>query len=200
MNKAAKTPRRHRLGPINALVLIIGSALGLIASLGLLQTELDHLKDPLAALDCDLNVLIGCGSSLMSPQAHLVGLPNSAIGVAAFSATLTLGILMLLRVEMPPIVGVLAGVGALGGLAFVGYFLYLSASAFHSLCPYCLAVWSATLILASVLIPFALASMPASKDFGKSMQRHTWAGMISLHLLVVIIILFAMSDQIGTLF
>lgn len=192
-------PSRHQIGVINALVVVVGSVTGFVASLGLLQTELEHIQDPTAALGCDLNILIGCGSSLMSPEAHLLGVPNSAIGIAVFAMTGTLGVLMLLRVAMPRIVAYLAGLGTVGGLAFVGYFLYLSASNFHSLCPYCLVVWSATLILASVLIPHAIANIPATENAGKTMERYSWAWIVSLHLIVVIIVLFSMSDQIGAI-
>ncbi len=188
---------RTRLGALNALAVVIGSVMGFGASLGLLQTELEHIKNPMAALGCDVNILIGCGASLMSPEAHLLGFPNSALGIALFSATGTLGLLLLLRVSMPRIVPLLAGLGTIGGLAFVGYFLYLSATKFSSLCPYCMVVWSGALILAGVLIPFALANIPATANTGKHMQRYTWAWIVSLHLIVVIVVLFSMSDQIG---
>lgn len=189
----------HRLGVVNSLVVIVGTLIGLVASAGLLEAELKHLLNPAAELGCDLNSLIGCGASLMSPEAHLLTIPNSALGIAAFAAAALLGFIMLVRASLPRVVSYLAALGTIGGLVFVGYFLYLSATTFNALCPYCLVVWSAAMILAGVLIPHALANIPATADTGKVLERYSWLVILALHLIVAITVLLTMHDKIGAL-
>lgn len=189
----------HQLGAINSLVVVVGSLVGLFASAGLLEAELNHLRNPAAQLGCDLNSLIGCGASLMSPEAHLLVIPNSALGMAAFAAMTMLGVLMLVKAQFPCFISYLAALGSIGGLAFVGFFLYKSATLFNALCPYCLVVWSAAMVLAGVLIPHGLANIPATSETGKVLERYSWLVILALHLIVVIIVLLTMSDQIGAL-
>ena len=58
----------------------------MLASIELVLSELKTLKNPHAALSCDLNPLIGCSDSLQSWQGHLLfGIPNSVIGTAVFA-------------------------------------------------------------------------------------------------------------------
>ncbi|MDP9834741.1 vitamin K epoxide reductase family protein [Gleimia europaea] len=187
------------VGFINTAVVVLGAAMGLLASLGLLETELGHLRDPDGALGCDLNSLISCGSSLMSPQAHLLTVPNSALGIAAFGALVAIGAVMLLGTRLSKPATMLLGLGSACGLVFVGYFLYQSATNFFALCPYCMVVWSATIIVSAVLIPAALTAFEGTRATGKTMLRYSWATIVCLHLVVFIIVLFTMTEQIGAL-
>lgn len=187
------------VGFINTVVVVLGAAMGLLASLGLLETELNHLRNPDSALGCDLNSLISCGSSLMSAQAHLLTIPNSALGIAAFGALATVGVLMLLGARLSKPAAVLLGLGSVGGLTFVGFFLYQSATSFFALCPYCMVVWSATIIVSAILIPAALTTLEGARATGKTMLRYSWATIVCLHLVVFIVVLFTMTEQIGGL-
>lgn len=187
------------VGFINTVVVVLGAAMGLLASLGLLETELNHLRNPDSALGCDLNSLISCGSSLMSAQAHLLTIPNSALGIAAFGALATVGVLMLLGTRLSKPAAVLLGLGSVGGLTFVGFFLYQSATSFFVLCPYCMVVWSATIVVSAILIPAALTAFEGTRATGKTMLRYSWATIVCLHLVVFIAVLFTMTEQIGGL-
>ncbi|MDO5034023.1 MAG: vitamin K epoxide reductase family protein [Actinomycetaceae bacterium] len=189
-----------RIGTANTLALIVGSLLGLLASVGLLETELAHIRNPDAALGCDLNSLISCGSSLMSPQAHLLGVPNSALGIGAFGALLAVGVFALLGTRFSVLSVRLLGLGGVGGLGFVAFFLHASATNFFALCPYCMVVWSGAIIVAAVLIPTALLTFEAPRDTAATCLRYSWAVMVSLHLVVFLVVLLTMSEQIGGLF
>lgn len=188
-------------GWANALFLLIGATMGVVASVGLIEAELEHLRNPSAVLECDINPLVGCGSSLLSPQAHAFGIPNAVLGTVMFTAIGALAALALVRATIPRIAWWIAALGAVGGFATVLWFLYLSATTFNALCPYCLVVWSGTLIIGSVLIPQALHATrnPSTRSLGATMLRYTPLIAVALHLFIFLIIVIAMRDEIGAL-
>lgn len=188
--------------PVMGAAVIVMSALGLLASFALVQAELEVLADPGAELACDLNPLIGCSTSILSPQAHIFGVPNSVSGVAAFAALFALGVILACRGRLPRLVWWGLSAGAVLGLGFVSYFLYHSAFTFHALCPFCLVVWGATL----GVVPLLLGGAAAEGAFGRSVVsagkralRYSWAIVLLLYLLVVLFIVVTMSDKIGYL-
>lgn len=200
-NNAGSTTRSGH--PVMGVATVVLSLIGLLASFALIQSEFKILADPSAELACDLNPLIGCSTSILSPQAHIFGIPNSVIGVAAFAALLVLGVILACRGSLPRRVWWSLAVGAVGAVVFVGYFLYHSAFTFHSLCPYCLVVWGATL----AIIPLLLGGAASEGAFGagptaagKAVLRYSWALTLLLYLLVVLFIVVAMPDRIGYLF
>lgn len=188
-------------GWANAVFLLVGSIMGIVASIGLLEAELEHLRNPTAVLECDINPLVGCGSSLLSPQAHALGIPNAVLGTVMFTAIATLAALVLVGATIPRIAWWIAALGAIGGCAIVLWFLYLSATTFHALCPYCLVVWSGTLIVGSVLIPQAVHATHNSsmRSLGATVLRYTPLIAVALHLFIFFIIVIAMRDEIGAL-
>lgn len=200
MSKPARTKSLH---PWVGIAIMVLSGLGLLSSVMLLQSELDVLADPDANLICDVNPLIGCSSSLLSPQAHLLGIPNSALGLVAFGALLALGAVVTFRGTLPKIVWLGISAGALAGLAFVVFFLFASVTEFRTLCPYCMLTWVATL----GILPLALGGAASTGSFGtgstsagRSILRYSWAIALVLYLLVVLVIVITLSDKIGFLF
>ncbi|MDO5728085.1 MAG: vitamin K epoxide reductase family protein [Actinomycetaceae bacterium] len=188
-------------GIVNAGLLLVGAIMGLVASIGLLEAELNHLRNPAAVLECDVNPLIGCGSSLMSKQAHIFGIPNSLLGTILFTAIAVVALLSLLRAHIPMLAWWALALGALAGCGFVLWFLYLSATLFHALCPFCLIVWSGTLIVASVAVPQAVNACRRWSIHlkGNAIARYTGLIAVALHLLIILIVTVTMRDQIGVL-
>lgn len=191
------------LGPWAALAFLAFSLLGLVSSALLLDSELTVLRTPGAELDCDVNPLIGCSSSLLSPQAHLLGLPNSAIGLAAFGALIALAFVIALGGALPRLIWGGLAAGALLGLVFVSYFVFQSVVEFRTLCPYCMLTWVAAL----GILPLALGGAAASGAFGEGLRslgrstvRYSWAVALLLYLLIVLVIVVALPDKIGFLF
>lgn len=185
----------------NAVLLLVGAIMGLVASVGLLQAELNHLRSPAAALECDVNPLIGCGSSLMSKQAHVFAVPNSLLGTILFTAIAVLAVLSLLRARIPMLAWWALALGTIAGMGSVLWFLYLSATLFHALCPFCLVVWSGTLIVTSVALPQALNACRRDSIHvrGSFIMRYTGLIALALHLLIILIVILTMRDQIGAL-
>lgn len=195
--RSAHTGNWVKLGNVNALALWGAAILGCGASIKLLLTELAHVSNPAAALECDLNPLIGCGASLMSTQAHVLGVPNSVLGIVAFLGLMVLGAVAMLM-PLPRPLWMAAGLAGAGALGFIAWFLYHSIFTFGALCPYCLVVWVATLCVAGILLPQAVVAMQ-KKPSASTLMSHTWAYILVLHLLVALAIVIGLRTQIGAL-
>lgn len=142
-----------------AWLLIVGSLVGIGASWELMVSELKLIREPLAELTCDINPLVSCGASLDVWQGNLLGVPNSFVGAMAFSVLLFAGVLLASGGRLPRWVWWGLTAGAVGGIAFVAWFLWVSVETFGKLCPYCMLVWAAT-------IPIAAATWGQAADAG----------------------------------
>ncbi len=176
---------------------------GLVSSVNLLLGELQLLQDSNAALACDVNPLIACSTALLTPQAHLLVLPNSAVGLGAFSALLLFGLVLLFRGGIPRLVWWGLSAGMLAGLGFVSYFVHQSVTVFHTLCPYCVLTWVAILGILPLALGGALAAGAYGKENrgrGRTLLRYWWAVWLLLLLLIVLVVLVGLSDRLGYLF
>ncbi|MDO5061076.1 MAG: vitamin K epoxide reductase family protein [Actinomycetaceae bacterium] len=193
---------RFFLSPLASVFLLIASLAGMTASLGLLKTELHHLADPTAALNCDISILVGCSSSILSPEAHLfLGLPNTAMGIGFYAVTIFVALLSLLKVGLPRLVWNLLAAGGTASLALIVFFLWASIFKFQALCPYCLVIWGATFVVFSVLTTFAAAvcRRPQVSSVGRPLHANAWAVVVTLVLLTVIAVVLGMTDKIAML-
>ena len=189
--------------PATGMAVLFFAIVGLISSIALIHSELEVLQDPEANLLCDVNPLIGCSSSLLSPQAHLLVIPNAAVGLMAFGALAALGTVLTFKGSLPRLVWWGMSAGVLAGVGFVAFFLHASVAVFRALCPYCMLTWVAVLALVPTILGGALASGsfgdgPISS--GKTTLKYSWAIALVLYLIVVLVIVVTMSDKIGYLF
>ncbi|WP_250506293.1 vitamin K epoxide reductase family protein [Bowdeniella massiliensis] len=181
------------------LVLLVCSLFGIWASVALLAAELAYLKNPLAAPACDLNTLIGCGVSLLSPQAHLVaGLPNALIGAMAFSVIALIALLQLSKVSFPRWLWGALVAGSIGALVFVAYFTYQSVAVFKALCPYCMVIWAAAIPIAVFTIgrAMALGHVPP-RSVGTHLWTYRWLYTLAVIMAVVLVVVITMRTQIA---
>lgn len=192
---AAAPANAHQFGVVVGLCAFVALA----ASVALLYSELTHLANPYAQAQCDVNALIGCGTSMHSPQAHLLwGLPNSVLGIMAFCVLLLVALLQLSHTPLPRWLWAALVAGSFGGLAWVGYFAYQSIAVFHTLCPYCTVVWLMTIPIAVFTVSYALAGghLP-----GRNLGRHLWAfrWLYTCTLLVVLflVVVIGLRTQIA---
>src|SRR5699024_2053617 len=100
---------------------------------------------PGAALGCDINPLIGCGSFILSWQSAALGVPNALLGTAAFAVVSATGLVLLGggRLARYYWVGLMAG-SVIAAVA-ITWFQYQPFSELRGLCPYCLVVWAVTI-------------------------------------------------------
>lgn len=123
-------------------VLLVGSALGWIASLALSLDKLALLENPGASLACDISPFISCGTFLGTWQASTFIIPNMFIGLTGFSIMGVVGALYLSRVQLPGWFVWAAFGGVVFSFAFVHWLALNALFAIHALCPWCLVVWA----------------------------------------------------------
>ncbi len=83
-------------------VLLIGSAIGLVASIVLSHEALTIAKDSSKVLGCDLNAAMSCSSVAKHWSAHVVGdIPNSFVGMVAYPVFITIAVAGLARTRFP---------------------------------------------------------------------------------------------------
>lgn len=199
---APRTPT-HWTSPWTGIFLAAFAIIALLCSFGLLETELGVLRNPQLVPECDINPLIGCSDSLLSPQAHLFGLPNSAVGLAAFGALLALGAVLIFNGSLPRIVWWGASAGMLVGVFYIIYFLVQSTMVFDSLCPFCMGVWAsilgaAPLIWGATMVSGSLGAR--AQIAGRPLFKYWWAIAILFYLAVLLVIILTMSDKVAMLF
>jgi len=124
-----------------ALLLTLGGLAGGWAAVMLLISGRALERDPNAALACDINPIIGCGSFLLSWQSAALGVPNALLGTIAFSIVTLVGLALLVGVRLPRWVWRGFTLGTVLGAAATVWFQYQALAVIRGLCPYCLVVW-----------------------------------------------------------
>jgi uncharacterized membrane protein len=127
------------------LLLTIGGAIGLLSAAILIIEKIDFLKHPDKLLSCDINAFVSCGGVINTPEASAFGFPNPIIGVAGFAVVVTLGVLLLARVELPTFIWAGLQAGVIFGISFVTWLQTQSIYDIGKLCPWCMVVWSVTI-------------------------------------------------------
>lgn len=190
--------------PLKTVVLLVTvSLIALAASAELVLSELKTLKDPSAALGCDINPLIGCSSSLLQWQAHLLfGIPNALVGTALF-AGLAGVFLGWVGGRLPRWLPLTIEAGLTAALFLIIFFLHQSVTVFRTLCPFCMIVWVATIVLWIHL--GALLARLGWLDFLPAGLRGFWVSQrwlltVAVLLLIVLVIALTMSDKLAYLF
>lgn len=169
---------------------LLASILGVFSSANLLVDEFNVLKSPASELICDVNPLITCSDSLLSPQAHLLfGLPNSLFGVLFFAVLVGLSSVLVFGGSLPRVVWVGAAIGATLGLGYVIYFVIISLTLFKAICPFCSLIWVAVFFIFPITIIRALKATVGFGSVKKSLIKYWWGFPVIVILLLVFIIL-----------
>lgn len=126
-------------------VLLVSGLVGFAASFVLTIDKMKLLANPHFAPACNLNPIISCGSVMKTGQASVFGFANSLVGIAAFAVLAFLGMSLLAGARYRRWFWLAIQAGAALGLAFVGWLIFQSLYRIHSLCPYCMGVWAATI-------------------------------------------------------
>ena len=129
---------------LGRLLLILG-LVGLAASFVLAVEKFALLADPAYVPTCSLNPILSCGSVMASPQAELFGFPNPLLGVAGFPVVVVTGAVLLARVPLPSWFWGGLQVGVTAAAVLVHWLIFSSLYRIGALCPYCMAVWAATI-------------------------------------------------------
>ena len=133
------------VGRGTAWALTITGLIGLVAAFVLLVEKIALLTDPTYVPSCSINPVLSCGSIMSTDQAEVFGFPNPILGVAGFTALLTIGVVLLTRANVPGWFwwGIQAGTAF--GVVFVHWLIFQSLYRIGALCPYCMIVWVAAI-------------------------------------------------------
>lgn len=179
------------------ILLCVFSFLAALSAFGLLQSELVHLGNKDKALGCDLNPLIGCGSSLSSWHSHLLfGISNSIVGLVIFTILFTIFVLCLFKVQLPSIIWNVCFAGSFLGFLWVLWFLWISVFTFKKLCPFCLVIWFSTILIFVILLAIVSrnAFIISNKTINAFFATYRFYIALIIFLSILVFLLFGMMD------
>jgi uncharacterized membrane protein len=142
--------RLNRLRHNNITVwvtMLVASVASLIASFVLSIDALRLAENPNAALSCNINAVISCGTVAESWQAQLLGFPNAFLGLASEPVVITIAVASLGRVRFPRWFMFSAQVFYTIGLLFAYWLFYEAMFEIGALCPWCTLVTLATTLV-----------------------------------------------------
>ena len=158
-----------RVSPASAWWVLIAGVIGLIASATLTAEKIKILLNPSYVPSCNVNPIVSCGSVMTTPQASVLGFPNSMIGIAAFTVVTVTGMLTVTKVPLPRWYWLGLAAGMLAGAAFVHWLIFQSLYRIGALCPYCMVVWVATISL--LVVVASIAFRPSGESHSSAVTR-----------------------------
>ena len=144
MTNSIGTGVRHQPRGLAAL-LAVGGIVGLAASFTLTYDKLELLRNPGFVPSCDFGSVLSCSNIMKTGEAEVFGFPNSLLGLIGFSVIITLGVLLLAKIDFPEWVWAGLQVGLVFGIFSVHWLIFESLYDIGSLCPWCMVVWSVTI-------------------------------------------------------
>ncbi len=156
---------------------LIAGVIGLIASTTLTVEKIKLLLNSSYVPSCNINPIVSCGSVMTTPQASVLGFPNSLIGIAAFTVVTVTGVLAVAKVPLPQWYWIGIAAGTLGGAVFVHWLIFQSLYRIGALCPYCMVVWVATISLLVVVstVAFRPAGDGPNSVVMRELYRWRWS-------------------------
>ena len=146
--------RIHQLRQDNRWIfstMLFSACLSLLASFVLSADAVTLAADPDAALSCNLNTVLSCGTVGTSWQASLFGFPNAFLGLAAEPVVITIAVASLAGVVFPRGFMLAAQLVYTIGVGFAYWLFFQAMFGIGALCPWCLLVTlSTTLVFTSL--------------------------------------------------
>jgi uncharacterized membrane protein len=171
-------PRADVPAPSAWCVLIAG-VIGLAASMTLTVEKIDLLRNPSYVPSCNINPIVSCGSVMVTPQASVLGFPNSLLGLVGFTVVIVTGVLAVAKVRLPQWYWIGLTVGILIGAAFVHWLIFQSLYRIGALCPYCMVVWVVTVSLVVVVASIAFRPALHRRQTGAAWALYQWRWSIA---------------------
>lgn len=185
-----------------AVTLLATGALGLIASIALTLDKFTLLENPVADLNCNFSVLIGCSANLNSDQGEVFGFPNPILGLMYWSAIIAIGVGLLAGARFAWWFWMLLTLGAGAALALVVWFIAQSIFVLGVLCPWCMLTWAATIPLFVVVLLQTLSSEPLPASVRRvAAASYPWTPLITVVCYLLVAVLAQLRlDVLGQLF
>lgn len=185
---AAESPSGVRVAASSAWLVLIGGAVGLIASLVLTVEKIRVLADSSYVPSCNLNPVLSCGSVMLTDQASVAGVPHSLFGVVAFTVAVVTGLLAVAKVPLPRWYWTGLALGLTVGAGFAHWLIFVSLHRIGALCPYCMVVWTVTIPL--LVAVAAIVFEPArAHPVAHTLYRWRWS-LTALWFIALIVLIF----------
>lgn len=133
--------RLRRLG----FLLFATALLGLAASTELAIEKFKLLENPLYVPPCTLGGAVDCGAVMNSDQASAFGFPNPFIGLAGFAGLAMTGLVVVAGAQPARWFWLTVQAGMTFAVLFVHWLIVQGLYRIGALCPFCIAVWVATI-------------------------------------------------------
>ncbi|WP_031088618.1 vitamin K epoxide reductase family protein [Streptomyces sp. NRRL WC-3549] len=128
-------------------LLVVTSALGLLASFVITVDKFELLMDPGFVPACTLNPVLSCTDVMRSEQASVFGFPNPLIGLIGFAVVLGVGAGVLAGARYRPWYWLGLNLGTLAGAVFCMWLMTQALYDIGALCLWCVLVWVVTVFL-----------------------------------------------------
>ncbi len=185
------------------LIIVIFSLTALYASLTLSIEYLEVLKNPEAALSCNINSAINCTTVMRSWQAELLGFPNTYFGLIGYGATLALGAILLFKKDLGKWVNIAALLGSFIAFIFSYWLLWQSVFVIGALCIYCLVscISATNIFYGFLLITLKENTLEFGENFNSKVQNfiqkgYFWIILAIWYLIVIGTVLVEFSEII----
>lgn len=186
-----------------AVFSILAGIIGWYASFELLTERIKTLAKPGYVPNCDFSVLVTCGPNMSSWQGSVFGFTNTIFGVAMFVAPIFVGVALLARARFDGWWWMLYQLGNLFGIILVFWLFSQSVFVLHTLCPWCMVVWTVMIPLwwVNLIRPYAVGDIPLPPRGHAFFTRlHSWVWvLIALNYLVLAFIAQLKLDWVSEL-
>lgn len=173
-----------------AVVLILTGLIGWYSAFRLTLDKFEVLANPGADLDCNFSLIVQCGVNLDSWQGSLLGFPNPLLGLAGFVAPIAVGVGLLAGATFARWFWSALTLGVTAALGFCIWLMYQSIFILGTLCPWCMLVWAATILMFWTLVLHdARTGVFGSGPVSVGRRLFGWVPAITIgsYLLIVII-------------
>ena len=184
-----KEVKRQQLA---ALLMLVGSGLGLLTSFVLSIESLTLAKNSHAVLNCDLNAAMSCSTVANHWSAAPLGFPNSFIGMMTLPVMVTIAVALLAGAKFPKWFMWGAQLGAVAGLLFAGWMFYMSYVEIGALCPWCLTLDAGMLLVCYGLTRYnVLTRAVGGRRTRKFVDRGFDTFLLALVTVVIVVVILA---------
>jgi uncharacterized membrane protein len=162
--------------------MLVSALISLTASFVLSVDAVVLAADPRAALSCNINAVLSCGTVATSWQASVLGFPNAFLGLAAEPVVITIAVAGLGGVRFPRWFMLAAQVVYTLGLVFAYWLFFQAYSVIGALCPWCLLVTLSTTLVFTSLTHLNIrdGNLYLPERAGRAARRFVAAGLDAL--------------------
>lgn len=171
------------------LVLVVGSMLGLVASLIQTIERIDYAKNPQVYLRCDLSAVFSCRNVFDAWQSSFFGFSNSLMCMIFFGVVLGIGLAGIFSDSISKWPRLIGQYFSLFFLGFGAWYLYQSAYAIGYICIFCSACYLGVIAINWAWLRLNYQDLPYlkkySSKFSKLMSSGTDTLLWSLYTVVI---------------